>query len=92
MEIPVIVEPVNGNGYRATWVPGGVTADGRTRDEALRAIRQAIQARLAAGTEIRTVNIPGAENSWSRYEGVYENDPLFDEWQQAIAEYRRERN
>lgn len=32
------------------------------------------------------------ENPWLKAEGVYENDPLFDAWQEAIAEYRREKD
>jgi hypothetical protein len=29
-----------------------------------------------------------ADNPWLRIAGIFENDPLFEEWQQAIAEYR----
>ena len=92
MEISVVIEPVAGNGYRALWGPLGMTAEGRTRDEAAEALRLAIEKRLAAGAELRIFHFPPLDNPWMRYEGIYKNDPLFDEWQQAIADYRRERD
>jgi len=92
MEISVVIEPVAGNGYRALWSPLGMTAEGPTREEAAEALRIAIEKRLAAGAELRTFHFPPLTNPLSRYEGVYENDPLFDDWQQAIAEYRQGRH
>ena len=42
-----------GNGYRARSAePFGLCADGETRDEALKNLRQALVGRLAAGAEI----------------------------------------
>ena len=29
---------------------------------------------------------------WARYVGHLKDDPLFDEWQAAIGEYRRQRD
>ena len=29
------------------------------------------------------------ENPWLAVAGIFQNDPLFDEWQAAIEEYRR---
>jgi hypothetical protein len=43
------------------------------------------------GAAIRqSIEVPTADNPWVRLEGVYKDDPLFDEWQAAIAEYRRQ--
>ena len=33
---------------------------------------------------------PQRTNPWLSGAGMFRDDPLFDEWQQAIAEYRRE--
>jgi hypothetical protein len=32
----------------------------------------------------------GSENPWLKGAGMFRDDPLFEEWQRAIAEYRRE--
>lgn len=32
----------------------------------------------------------GAENPWLKGAGMFRDAPLFEEWQRAIAEYRRE--
>ena len=29
------------------------------------------------------------ENPWTAVAGMFRNEPLFDEWQEAIPEYRR---
>ncbi len=90
MEISVVIEPVAGNGYRATWSAIGMAAEAPTKEAALDALRKAIEARLAGGAELRTLHIPDSENPWVKQAGVFKDDPTFDEWQQAIAEYRRQ--
>jgi hypothetical protein len=53
MQIPVLVERVNGKGYRACGKePFAVSARGATREEALAKLRAKIQARLKKGSEI----------------------------------------
>lgn len=91
MQIPVLVEPVAGNGYRARGgEPFAFTVEGATRDEALRKLREAIQGRLVGGAEFVSLEVTETENPWLRMEGIYKDDPLFDEWQRAIAEYRKQ--
>ena len=34
--------------------------------------------------------MPGQDNPWTAMAGIFKNDPLFDDWQQAIADYRRQ--
>jgi hypothetical protein len=92
MQIPVVIEPVAGNGYRATGVePLGLSAEGGTRAEALAKLRQQLQDRLREGTELVTLDITTrpTENPWVEFAGMFKDDPYFDEWQQAIAENRR---
>ncbi|HLQ45470.1 MAG TPA: hypothetical protein VK137_12115 [Planctomycetaceae bacterium] len=31
-------------------------------------------------------------NPWKRMQGMLANEPLFDEWRQAVEDYRRQRN
>jgi predicted RNase H-like HicB family nuclease len=90
MQIPVLIERVEGNGYRARGgEPFAVTAEGATRDEALQRLLEVIKTRLA-DAECVLVEVPTTENPLVQLEGVYKDDPLFDEWQTAIAEYRRQ--
>jgi hypothetical protein len=91
MQIAVLIEPVAGNGYRA--VGAGVeslSAEGATAEEALRKVRQLLADRLAAGMRLVTVEVPGAENPWAAMAGMYKDDPLLEEWRNAMAEYRRQ--
>jgi hypothetical protein len=91
MEIPVLVEPVAKNGFRARAMePFSVAAEGATRDEALQKLRQLIVARLVDGTEIVPLQVPAPEHPLARFAGMFKDDPYFDDWQRAIAEYRRQ--
>lgn len=53
MQIPVLVERVKGNGYRARGTePFAVSAKGATRAQALGKLRAKIQAKLKKGLEL----------------------------------------
>jgi predicted RNase H-like HicB family nuclease len=91
VELPVLVEPIAGNGYKASGMfPFEFTTEGATRDEALEKLKGLIQNRLTNGAELIALKVQRSDNPWIRVEGVYKDDPLFDEWQAAIAEYRRQ--
>jgi predicted RNase H-like HicB family nuclease len=91
MHIPVLIQPVAGNGYRATGgQPFGFSAEGATRDEALQKLQLTIQDQLGTGAEIVSLEVPGVEHPLARFAGMFKDDPLFDEWQAAIAEHRRQ--
>jgi predicted RNase H-like HicB family nuclease len=90
MEIPVLIEPVAGNGFRARSAePLGITAEGATSEEALQKVRQEIQNRLAAGTRLVSVEVP-SDHARARFAGIYsDDDPLVQEWLEIMAENRR---
>jgi hypothetical protein len=91
VELPVLVEPIAGNGYKASGTfPFEFTTEGTTRDEAVQKLKQLIQNRLTNGAELISLEVQRSDSPWVRIEGVYRDDPLFDEWQAAIAEYRRQ--
>ncbi len=90
MQIAVLIEPVANNGYRATCrAPVDLTAEGATRDEAIAKLRAQLQARMKAGADIVPLDVPAEEHPLVKYAGMFENNPLFDEWQAEMAEYRR---
>ncbi len=89
MQIPVLIEPI-ANGFRAhTGEPLPLTAEGATREEALRWVKEKIQEQISQGAELVTLEAP-ADNPWPPMFGVFRDDPDFDAWQEAIAEYRRQ--
>jgi predicted RNase H-like HicB family nuclease len=91
VEIPVLIEPNDSNGYRVTCgEPLALTAEGRTKAEAMQKMRELLQKRLHAGAELGALEIGPKPNPWMKYAGWLKDDPLFDEWQKEMEEYRRE--
>jgi hypothetical protein len=59
MQIPILVEPVTTNGYRATCGPPlAVSAEGATRDEAVDKLERLLRDRLSNGVEIVAAEVP----------------------------------
>ena len=53
MKIPVLIEPVKDNGFRASGLgPDEVVGEGRTDTEALLNLREAIESRIRAGAKL----------------------------------------
>lgn len=91
MQMPIAVEPVAENGYRARGgEPLALTAEGATREEAVRKLRELIQDRLARGVQIISLEIPTTEHPLTRFAGTLDpHDPLVQDWLQIMAENRR---
>ena len=90
MQIPVLVKRVKGNGYRAQGKePFAVSARGATRQEALAKLRAKIEARLKDGMELVGLEVGSQPHPLAEFAGMFKDDPMFDDWQKAIAEYRR---
>ena len=93
MEIPVLIEPVQENGYRAIGAGGlslGLAAEGETRQEAIDKLGRLVQVRLLQGAEIIPVQLPPAPHPWSQDFGWLQDDPLLTAWRQAMEEYRQQ--
>ena len=92
MQIPILIEPVAGNGFRSRGgEPFALSAQGATRDEVLAKLQEQLQARLREGAEAVTLDLvqtPPA-GPWVEFAGMFKDDPYFDAWQDAIAENRR---
>jgi hypothetical protein len=91
MQLTILLEPVNGRGYRASGgEPFHLSVEGASREEALQKLQSEIQARISGGAEVIVLNLPVESNPWLRIAGMYKDDPMFEAWQQAIADYRDE--
>src|SRR5580704_3544383 len=89
MQIPVLLERVKGNGYRARGTePFAVSAKGSTREEALARLRAKIQTRLKNGTELVGLDI-GPQDPWTEFARMFKDDPWIDDWKRSIEEYRQ---
>jgi hypothetical protein len=92
MEVPVIIEPVTGNGYRVTGAGGlsvGLTAEGATAEEAIDRLAEQIQTRLNAGAKLAELNVATRAAPWKQDAGYLHDDPLYQPWREAMEEYRR---
>lgn len=91
MQIPVLIERVLGNGFRASVAfPFGFTVEGTTRDEVVQKTQQLIANKLKAGSELVQVHVPVEEdNPWLKMSGMWDkDDPLVQEWKEIMRENR----
>ena len=88
----VLLQPQDTGGYQAI-APSlpGCQSEGATEEEALANIRQVIVKTLQR-VKIATVDIPDSvsPDPWAQVIGMYNETSQFEEFQEAIAEYRRE--
>ena len=90
MQIPILIEPIANNGYRATGgQPLAVVVEAPTREEALAKIKEQLQARLRNGAEIVPLDLTPPEHPWMKFAGMFKDDPLLEDWKKSMAEYRR---
>jgi predicted RNase H-like HicB family nuclease len=92
VRIPVIIERVAGNGYRASGgEPLGLIAEGSTREAALQELRSLLEARIAGGAEITSIELPEDHSAhpWLAFAGMFRDDPLVEEWKRVMASRRR---
>ena len=91
MQIPVLIEPVAGNGYRArSLIPDALTAEGQTDAEALQKLRERIESQLVPGARITYLDIAVDEHPLAKSAGIFRpDDPLVQEWEQIMAENRK---
>jgi hypothetical protein len=94
MQIPVAIEPLGDGQFRAQSVPPfTAVAEGQTTEEAISKVRAELNKEVAAGKRLVLVDVAAKEeNPWLAMAGWLKDDPLFDEWQAAIKENRRQRD
>jgi hypothetical protein len=92
VDVSIIVEPVAGNGYRATGAGGlsvGLTAEGATPTEAIDRLAVQVQARVLAGAELAQLGVPVGAAPWKQDAGYLHDEPLYEAWREAMEENRR---
>lgn len=86
MEVSVVLERVENNGYRARCgEPIALSADGETREEALNRLRDALAAKVAAGLEVVRIRVP----TFTPDRPLWPDDQITRDWLEGIAEARR---
>jgi len=90
MEIPVLIEPIPGAGYRATGVePFSIVVEGAMPEDALSRFKGRLTEKLSIGVRIASVALPNSEHPWAKFAGKYdENDPVVQKWLQIMREQR----
>jgi hypothetical protein len=89
MQIPILIEPIEGDRYRArAGEPFAVSVEGATKLQAYQKLQALIFDRIRAGAELMTLEVP-LVHPLSVCAGAMKNDPFFDEFLAAIADNRR---
>ena len=90
MQIPVLIERVGTNGYRARGAePLGLFGEGATREDAVARLREQCEAKLQQGAEWIALELGPPSHPWLEFAGMFKDDPLIADWKQSIVEYRQ---
>jgi hypothetical protein len=90
MQIPVLVDRIKGNGYRARGSePFPISARGSTVEEALAKLRAKIAARLEKGSKLVGLEIGQPPDPWMEFAGMFKGDPWIDDWKRSVDDYRQ---
>jgi hypothetical protein len=90
MQIPVLIEPIAGKGYRARGgEPFALSAEGATHEEALTNLKAQLELRLKNGTAIVPLEVSTEPHPLAEFAGMFKDDPYFEEVLQIMAANRR---
>lgn len=95
MQIPVLIEPIDGGRFRArAGEPFASSAEGASAQEAAQMLEHQLLERFRAGAQVSVVNIPNGRSAADTHpplpaDDLYKTDWVFQELQEAIAENRR---
>ncbi|MBI4583128.1 MAG: type II toxin-antitoxin system HicB family antitoxin [Planctomycetes bacterium] len=95
MQISVLVEPIENDGYRATVMAPPLMAEAPTREEALNRLRELIRGKFSNAEVVRIdidVTIPGEAHPWKSIAGTWKDHPDAADFEQNIRDYRRSVN
>jgi len=90
MRISTVVEPIPGRGYRASCgQPFDLSAEGTTIEEAVGVLKAQVQGRIDSGARIVDFDVQEDDHGIAASAGMFRDNRLFAQWQEAIADYRR---
>lgn len=91
MDIPVFVTP-HGSGFLARMgSPFDLSAEGATPDAALEAVHELLREKLKDGSVVRSIHVNDVDSIQAAALRVGAS-PLYNDYLEALAEYRREHN
>ena len=97
MDIPVLIQPVPGKGFVASAPCFGWSAEGPTAEAAVALLQVEATQRETNGAQTAVITMNGkgpakaAEHPLLKWAGTWDpNDPLIQEFEQAVADYRRQ--
>ena len=91
MDIPVFVTPSE-TGFQARMgSPFDLTAEGPTADAALEAVHEQLREKVRNGCRIRSIQVNDVDSLLAAARAVGES-PLYNDYLETLAEYRREHN
>jgi hypothetical protein len=90
MRIPVLIERLLDNGFRASGaIPFPYAVEGGTRDDVVQKVQDLIARKLETGSEVIHVDFPEQDNPWLKMAGMWDkDDPLVQEWKEIMRENR----
>lgn len=90
----VLIEPTKNGFIARTAAPWNIVVEGINEQDTLNHLRAVVSEQLSKGVKIINLPLPESEeeNPWVKVAGIFKDDPTFDDWQEAIQEYRRERD
>jgi hypothetical protein len=91
MEVPVIVEQVHGNGFRArVSMPEPLSIEGPSRDAVITGMQSLLQDRLSKVEVVRLNIATGEDNPWLAVAGMWKNNPEALEAEEFSRQYRQQ--
>ncbi len=94
MQFPIVIEPLPGNRFRAKSAASQFfTVEAGTAEESFRLWQERFASVLPSDAEVvRVESSIAGEHPLARFAGDLKDDPLFDDWCDAIEEFRRQRD
>jgi hypothetical protein len=92
MEIPVLLEALPADGYRATSLtPTRLSAEAPSRAEALQQLSRLLQEQFAHAEIVHVnVNLSSESHPWHTLAGTWKDHPEAAEFEEDLREYRRQ--
>jgi hypothetical protein len=90
VQIPILIEKVVDNGYRARGgEPLALSADGASQEEAQANLKEKLLAKLSHGAVVVPLDLPAQTHPLAQFAGMFKDDPLLKEWKKSMKAYRR---